>query len=114
MASRCEERERQVRIAPKRHDIEEDELTISSLKRELAAVMCASEMQYKRDVGRDCGHEHACTNRRRLNVPKVSSKNSSESNRRVVIMQVPEVQLSHVGLFEINPRKEKRHHRLKI
>jgi hypothetical protein len=112
MASRCEERERQVRIAPKRHDIEEDELTISSLKRELAAVMCASEMQYKRDVGRDCGHEQ--TSRRRLDVPKVSSKNSSESNRRVAIVQVPEVQLSHVGLFEINPRTQKRHHRLKI
>lgn len=112
MASRCQERG-QIRRAPKRHDIEEDELTISSLKRELAANMCASEMQYKRDVARDCGHEQ--TSRRRLNVPNVSSKKSSESgHHRVIIVQVPEVQLSRVGLFEINPiTTQKRHHIVK-
>ena len=104
MASRCQERG-QTRRAPKRHDIEEDELTISSLKRELAAVMCASEMQYKRDVARDCGHEQ--TSRRRLNVRNVSS------HHRVVIVQVPEVQLSRVGLFEINPTTRKRHHKVR-
>ena len=102
MASRCQERG-QILRAPKRHDIEEDELTISSLKRELAAVMCASEMQYKRDVARDCGHEQ--TSRRRLNVRNVSS------HHRVVIVQVPEVQLSRVGLFEINPTTRRRHHK---
>ena len=111
MASRSEEGGRQTRLAPRRHDIEEDELTISSLKRELAAVMCASEMQYKRDVARDCGYGQQ-TSRRRLHVPKISEKSSESSDRRVVL-QVPEVQLSRVGLFEINPRAQKRSHRIK-